>query len=287
MPDLVHCFDKMEKDVSIIIVNYNTVRMTSECIDSVLEKTKGVSCEIILVDNASSDGSRESFSADNRIKYIYSNENLGFGRANNLGLETASGRNVFFLNSDTLLRNNAVKILSNYLDANEKAGACGGNLFDRGGLPAHSFKSRTYSIWSEVDTLLHCLPKRIEGNGNDQFNYSGKPIKVSYITGADLMIPRRILKMVGGFDSDFFMYFEEAELCHRIREAGFSVVSVPSAEITHFGGASSEGKSMRENMLFQESRRLFLDKVYGTLYRKATDFLYSDKVRKLFLVKNV
>lgn len=276
----------MEKDVSVIIINYNTLRMTSECIDSVLEKTRDLSFETILVDNASTDGSREYFSEDRRIKYIYSEENLGFGRANNLGLKAAEGRNIFFLNSDTLLKNNAVKILSDYLDNHKETGACGGNLFDRDGHPAHSYKSRQYSIWSEVDNLLHCLPKRIEGNRNEQFNHTGKPLKVAYITGADLMVPRCVLEKTGGFDPDFFMYFEEAELCCRIRKAGFGIISVPEAEITHFGGASSEGKSMDGNSLFQQSRKLFLEKVYGKTYRKATDVLHSDTAKKIFLVKD-
>lgn len=85
-------------DVSIIIVNYNTCRMTAECIDSVFEKTHGIDFEIILVDNASTDGSREHFAGDSRITYIYNDENLGFGRANNAGIERARGRYVFLLN---------------------------------------------------------------------------------------------------------------------------------------------------------------------------------------------
>lgn len=102
-------------DVSVII-NYNCLQTTSGCIDNIVEKTSGISYEIIVVDNASTDGSREFFCSDERVKYIYYEENLGFGRANNRGLEIASGRNILFLNPDTLLRNNAIEILSDYLD---------------------------------------------------------------------------------------------------------------------------------------------------------------------------
>lgn len=83
-------------DVSIIIVNYNTLGLTSDCIDSIADKTLGLEYEIILVDNASTDGSKEVFSQDARIRYIYSDQNLGFGRANNLGIREARGRYLFF-----------------------------------------------------------------------------------------------------------------------------------------------------------------------------------------------
>ena len=97
-------------DVSIIIVNYNTKELTAACINSIFQYTEGVEFEVILVDNASTDGSREFFRKDTRIILIESEINLGFGRANNLGYEYSHGKYVFLLNSDTYLLNNAVKI---------------------------------------------------------------------------------------------------------------------------------------------------------------------------------
>lgn len=97
-------------NVSIIIVNYNTLKITANYIESVFEKTKKIPFEIILVDNASTDGSKEYFEKDQRIRYYYNTENLGFGKANNEGLKYAKGRNVLFLNSDTLLINDAISI---------------------------------------------------------------------------------------------------------------------------------------------------------------------------------
>ena len=97
-------------DVSVIIVNYNTLQMTKDCIDSVIEKTTDVDYEIILVDNASTDGSKEFFKNYRGITYIYNEKNLGFGAANNTGAKTATGDFLFFLNSDTLFKNNALLI---------------------------------------------------------------------------------------------------------------------------------------------------------------------------------
>ena len=115
-------------DVSVIIVNYNTFRMTADCIESVRQKTSGISYEIILVDNGSTDGSKDFFEQFEGIKYIYSDENLGFGRANNLGAKQASGDYLFLLNSDTLLINNAIKILYDYINTHQSVGVVGGNL---------------------------------------------------------------------------------------------------------------------------------------------------------------
>lgn len=111
-------------DVSVIIVNYNTLEMTNNCIESVFTKTKDVQFEVILVDNGSNDGSREFFANDKRIRYIYVDENMGFGRANNLGYKYCNGKYVFLLNSDTLLINNAIKKLYDYAESSDDSIAC-------------------------------------------------------------------------------------------------------------------------------------------------------------------
>ena len=98
-------------DVSVIIVNYNTYELTSACIESIIKNTTNISYEIIVVDNASTDGSKDRFETDSRIKYIYSEKNGGFGYGNNRGIEIAKGDYLFLLNSDTLLVNNAIQIV--------------------------------------------------------------------------------------------------------------------------------------------------------------------------------
>ena len=101
-------------DVSIIIVNYNTLHVLRPCLDSIIEQTIGIDYEIIVVDNGSTDGSIEALSDDSRVTLIPTGENLGFGRANNKGLEQAKGEYIFFLNSETLLKNNAIKMLYDF-----------------------------------------------------------------------------------------------------------------------------------------------------------------------------
>lgn len=117
-------------DVSVIVVNYNTRQLTDDCISSIVDKTKNVSYEIILVDNHSTDGSREFFTNDSRVHYVYSNENLGFGRANNLGVEKARGKYLFLLNSDTVLLNDAISMLFSKMEELSDVGCLGTMLLD-------------------------------------------------------------------------------------------------------------------------------------------------------------
>ena len=226
-------------DLSIIIVNYNTRGMTADCIESVRSHTVGTDYEILLVDNASTDGSREFFEAMSGIRYIYLEENLGFGKANNKALECACGRNVIFLNSDTLLTDDSLSVLSRYLDGHPEAGACGGNLTRSDGSPNQSFERAFPGTWKEFDAFLNYIPSRIRHGRSRFYNHTGKPLEVAMISGADLMVRKSVLDAVGGFDPRFFMYSEDVELCRRVHLAGCKVMSVPAASIIHLGGKST------------------------------------------------
>ena len=254
-------------DVSIIIVNYNTYSLTKSCIDSVFDKTEGIEFEVILVDNNSVDGSRDLFSADSRIKYIYNDTYMGFGRANNLGLSCAVGRNVLFLNSDTLLINNAIKILSDYLDSNINVGGCGGNLYYEDLTPNMSFVRHYPSLIWEINALFHGIPSRLIRYDNSMFNFSNEPCSVAYIWGADLMIRKKLLDKYGAFDKDFFMYFEETELCHRLTTKGYKIMSVPQAQIIHLNGKSTKQHKGPSNMYIQ-SNYIYIDKTDKSAIRR-------------------
>lgn len=269
-------------DVSIIIVNYNTCKMTQECIESVIEKTKDINYEIILVDNASTDESKDVFSSDKRITYIYNNENLGFGRANNVGVKVAHGRNILFLNSDTLLINNAIKILSYYLDSHETVGAVGGNLYDFNMKPAMSFQRLRPSIVWELNSLFLNLPLRLRyGKVSTYFNTGSKPINVGYIMGADLMVRKNIIDEIGCFDPDFFMYFEETDLCNRINKNGYELKVIPEAQIIHLEGKSFNLDSSKPRInpkrieMFETSRRIYYKKNSTAFHDRIAQKIYE------------
>ena len=251
----------MAVDVSVIVVNYNTLELTKNTINSVIEKTRDLNYEIILVDNASTDGSVEFFEREytDKVIFIKNSENLGFGRANNKGIEISKGKYVFLLNSDTLLINNAIKILFNFMENNENCGVCGGNLFDINLKPTHSFSKRLPSLKDELNFIRKFNKKYF--NQKDEFNYRDIPVEVGYITGADMMIRKEILGKIGNFDKDFFMYYEETELTYRIKRSGYEIISIPQAKIVHL-----EGKSLKfKNTKF----RIFVESKYKYFYKTA------------------
>lgn len=236
-------------DVSIIIVNYNTLNFVRNCIESIINKTKDIDYEIIIVDNASTDGSKEYFIEDFRVKYIYSEKNLGFGLANNEGIKVATGRNIFLLNPDTLLLNNAIKILSNFLDENPQIGCCGGNLYNNDMQPIHSYSMMLPSYIWEINLLCGGIIEKMIWGKNAQFNYTGQPRKVGYICGADMMLKFDTLKQVGYFSDKFFLYYEDTELSYRIKQAGYEIVSLPDAKIQHLVGKSLGGKDFNKTRI--------------------------------------
>ena len=276
-------------DVSVIIVNYNTKQMTDDAINSVYEHTSGIDFEIILVDNASADGSKEFFEKKDGITYIYSQENLGFGKGNNLGLKYAKGRNILFLNSDTLLRNNAIKILSDYMDANPDVGVCGGNLYDYEGKAATSFERKRPGIIRESNSLLNGKLYKLMYGKNTRFNNTTQPLSVGYISGADLMTRKEILQKVGSFSPEFFMYYEETELCDRIAKAGYKIVSVPNAEIVHLEGKSMKTTGFstfneRKCQWMYESLNIYMNKCLSKIEKRFVLFLLKLKINKDILV---
>lgn len=272
-------------DVSIIIVNYNTCRLTADCIDSVFEKTRGIDFEVIVVDNASSDESPRILSEDRRITYLYLEENIGFGRANNAGLEHASGRNILFLNSDTLLRNNAVKILSDFLDTHPDTGVAGGNLFNADMKPGMSFQRLRPSLAWELNQMLFNVPARLRyGKTGTYFNTGSEPSEVGYVMGADMMVRKKTLEETGSFDPRFFMYFEETDLCARISESGRKIVSVPGAEIVHLEG-KSVGKACTDKVntrrieMFERSRLTYYSKHFSRISNHILNAVYTFGLR--------
>lgn len=261
-------------DVSVIIVNYNTLELTKNTINSVIEKTSELNYEIILVDNASVDSSVEFFEREykDKIIFIKNNENLGFGRANNKGIEIAKGKYVFLLNSDTLLINNAIKILFDFMEKNEDCGVCGGNLFDVNLKPTHSFLKKLPCLSSEINFQLNFFSKIFRKiiNKRGDFNYSKNEKEVGYVTGADMMIRKKILLETGLFDKDFFMYSEESELTYRIKQKGYKVISIPQAKIVHLEGKSSIFKEKKHHMFLESKYKYF----YKTSNLKTCKYVY-------------
>ncbi|WP_432709239.1 glycosyltransferase family 2 protein [Pedobacter sp.] len=235
-------------DVSIIIINYNTKAFTKDCISSIFEHTKDVNFEVIVVDNASTDGSVELLEQDARILLIKSGANLGFGRANNIGFEQARGKYVFLLNSDTLLLNNAVKVFLDFANHTPiNFGAIGCVLLNANGVETHSvvdFKSIPrlikFAIKKLVQKVFSLPPSFVQAklNGNSYQEVDG-------VIGADMFIPSTVYKAVGGFDPAYFMYGEEVDLQKRMDKLGFKRLVIRGPEIIHYEGGSSDNLAQK------------------------------------------
>lgn len=272
-------------DVSIIIVNYNTSQLIVNCVKSILLLTKDITYEVIIVDNNSEVNfeniilSGIEITDKKNFHFIPLPENIGFGRANNEGLKIAKGRNIFFLNPDTILLNNAVKILSDFLDHNPKAGACGGNLVNTDFLAAFSYRKILPGIFWNINEILNNIPEKIIfGSTNYYYNQKDKICKVGFINGADLMVKKEILDITGSFSPEFFMYYEETDLCTRIRRKGLHIYSVPQAKIQHLESksfsSSGEWQSELKTRMFEESRAIYYKRNIKSVPLRICNCLY-------------
>jgi len=225
-------------DVSIIIVNYNTSLLLKNCINSIIHFTSDIMVEIIVVDNSSKDESC------NMIKRLFpnvllfeSNTNLGFGRANNKGVELARGKYLLLLNSDTILFNNAIKNFFDFMeqDQRQEIGVCGGNL-----LKSDMSSNFSYSLYYPSLFSIFCYRSHMTFLlNNESFNTSNKIKDVAIIIGADLFMRRELFNEINGFDPEFFMYVEDGDLLYRIKQKKYRIVSNPNIVIIHLQGASS------------------------------------------------
>lgn len=253
--------------ISIIIVNYNTKHLTADCIDSIIAKTSEVEYEIILVDNASSDGSQEKFSSDGRILFLEAGDNLGFGKANNLGAQHAKGDYIFFLNSDTLLLNNAIYEMWRYCEEHKEdnIGGLGCILCDGNNQRCHSYAK--LNTWKDIVKSYFiapfCKSKAKEIMAMDAEDESKDAFEVGYVTGADLFVSRKVIDECGCFDPDFFMYSEESEMQWRFKKHGYKNMIIKSPKIMHLEGMSQAKKkspTMKKIIMTQSSLYLYVKK---------------------------
>lgn len=226
-------------DVSIIIINYNTFKLTQDCIDSIIEKTQGINYEILVVDNASTDGSKDCFEHDDRITYIYSGINGGFGYGNNIGIRVAKGKYFFLLNSDTLLINNAIKEFYDYAEMHDSKTIYGCYLRGQDGAYRNSF------FYFPAFTIRQFLDRQIHPQ-NYQPDYTNK--EVECICGADMFIPRKAIDEAGLFDDNIFLYGEEGELQYRMMQKGYSRTLINTPKIIHLEGKSMDNSPVKRKI---------------------------------------
>lgn len=244
-------------DVSIVILTYNSRDFIDDCLASVKRWTKEVKYEVIIVDNASSDGTtdvvRKFISKLRGWQLIKNTANTGFAGGNNMGIRKARGRYVLLLNPDTKLVENALKFMVSWMDKRKEVGIASCKLLnsDRSVQPTGGFfptLPRVF-LWS---TLLDDLPlvQDIFGSYHPHIyhDFYEKERELDWVTGAFFLIRQEVVEQIGVLDEDFFLYVEELEYCLRAKEKGWKVGYVPNTQIVHHAGKSGtkEGTVIRE-----------------------------------------
>ena len=259
--------NKIQMDVSIIFVNYNTCKLTIAAIDSVYKFTKKLNFEIVVVDNNSADNSVNQI----KIKFPYvsvieNKKNLGFGQANNQGMEIAKGKYYFLLNTDTYLLNNAIELFFDFMEKIEHSdiAVVGGHLYtNTGDFNVSSGHFPNFKLFVKGSFWRHCYKKEFYENevltpvliGNEH------PYEVDYVSGANYFVRSEVIKEAGVFNKSFFMYFEETELTLRIKRIfkNAKVFVIPYAMIVHISQGSSliSKRSLQFRLQYLKSKSLY------------------------------
>jgi GT2 family glycosyltransferase len=255
---------QLRPDLTVIIVNWNTRELLLNCIESFYRTVKGLSSEIFVVDNGSSDGSADSVRrAFPEIEVIQNQWNMGFARANNEALRRSKGRYALLLNTDAILAHGAVETLVEFMDHNPTVGIAGGQLINGDGSKQNSFDNFP-SLAAEAlnKSLLRILfPRRYPSK---RVNYS-TPIEVQSVIGACMIVRSQSIQEVGLLDEDYFFFLEETDWCYRMRRRRWQVCHVPQAKVIHLQGRTADLVKERAKIEYYRSLYLFFRKYRGTV----------------------
>jgi hypothetical protein len=264
--------DATRPDVSVVVVSFNTRDLLHQCLTTLAHEAGGVSYETLVVDNASLDGSADMVTREfPSTTVLRSDTNLGFAAANNRAFARARGRHVVLLNSDAFLTPDALPRAVARMDADPRVGLAGGRLVGRDGSLQPS--GRMFPTWVDDLVSLSGLAarypeSRLFGRLDRTWADPDLPAEVDWVPGAFAIVRRSVLDEVGPFDERFFLYYEEVDLCRRIKAAGYSVWYWPDVVVIHLGGESS--RTVKQIAMSHSGSQL-------TLWRMRSALLYQRK----------
>lgn len=266
----------MQPDLSISIVNTNNRVLLKDCLASIYRTTERVSFEIIVVDNASMDGSAEMVRREfPSVRLIVNDARSGYGYSHNKGIEAARGRFILVFNEDMVVLPGALDTMVEKLKSDPAIGVLGCRLLNPDLSLQHSCH-RFQNIKTEFFENLFpgSLFFRQSRFRTEMFDWDhDSEREVDVVMGSCMLIPRAVFDRVGAFDTRFFVYSEEFDLCKRIRDAGYEVVFTPEAEIIHFGGQTSKTMSVKMHLVYVESKLKYFRKYYGVRTMKAAKLI--------------
>ncbi|WP_309120857.1 glycosyltransferase family 2 protein [Paenibacillus sp.] len=258
-------------DLSIIVVNYNTKQLTLDCIRSVFSSATSLNYEVILVDNASTDGTIEAVRERHpEVLTLANTRNVGFSKANNQGMEIASGRYILLLNSDTIVEEHTLETMVRYMDEHADVGASGCKLvLPNGSLDEackRGFPTPLASFYYAFG-FSKLFPNHPKFNQYKLIHLApDQTYEVDCLVGAFMLVRREVIDRIGGLDEEFFMYGEDIDWCYRIKEAGWRIMYHPATTVIHYKGASSRRKPFKIVYEFHRAMWLFHRKHYVKKY---------------------
>ncbi len=252
-------------NLSIIIVNYNVKEFLQNLIHSIYKAAQNISYEIIIVDNASDDGSVE-FIKDKfpGIKLISNQKNLGFSKANNIGLAQSKGDYLLLLNPDTIVGEDTFEKMISFFKSNPDAGLAGCKILNPDGTFQLACRRSFPGPWTsfcKVTGLSNLFPgSRLFARYNLTYLDENKTYEVDAISGSFMMFPRKIYEEIGGLDEQFFMYGEDLDFCYRVQKNNKKVYYYHDTQIIHYKGESTRRSSLDETKIFYNAMHLFVKK---------------------------
>lgn len=260
----------MNVRTSIIIVNWNSKDYVRECLRSLFAHHPYADIEVIVVDGASFDGCDRMLAEEfPSVTFVQSKENVGFARANNLGVRHASGDYLFFLNPDTLFLENSIALLTEHLEKLPRAGAVGCKLLNTDRTLQTSCVQSFPTLINQIldsEALRRLAPRSSLWGVAAFHSHDNKPVPVEAISGAAIMMKKSVFQTIKGFSENYFMYGEDIDLCYKTKQAGFEVYYIPATSIVHHGGGSTRTTvSNFANVTMRESILRFLRTNRGAL----------------------
>ena len=252
-------------DLAIIIVSWNTKKLIKDCLLSIKSSIHHTSYEVFVVDNNSSDGTVQMLRSEfNDINIIANKTNEGFAKANNEAIKISDSKYVMLLNPDTIVKDNALDIMVDYMEKNKEVGITGCKLFNKDGSLQESCRRfpdiKTYScILLKLHTLfpnMKCLKNYfMKDMDYDKIN------EVDQVMGAALMFRSNVLGEKSFLDEDYWIWFEEVDFCYKVKKKGYKIVYIPNANIVHYKAQSfSQLLKVRQQKIFNRSLLVYFSK---------------------------
>jgi GT2 family glycosyltransferase len=261
----VYCYLSTTMDLTVIIVNYNVRQFLENALASIARALEGIQGEVIVVDNASRDGSvamvQKTFPW---VRVIANTENVGFARANNAALRMARGRHILLINPDSVVQEDTFKVMIRFLDAHPQVGLAGCKVLNPDGtfqLPCRRSFPTPWVAFTKMFGLSGLFPQsRLFGRYNLTYRSPDETYPVDAVSGSFMIIRAEVYQRIGGLDESFFMYGEDLDWCFRVQQAGFAVYYVHETSVIHFKGESTRRSNINEVRLFYQAMELFVAK---------------------------